>query len=149
MSTSRSFFLRSSDGEIFEVPQAVAEKSQLIKSMIEANFADPEIVLEKVTGEILAKVIEYCKKHAQSASKCELKDFDSKFVRVDLACLFDVILAANYLDISSLLDLTTKRVADMLRGNTLEQVRESFNIVNDFTPMELKALKDQEKWAFK
>jgi len=44
--------------------------------------------------------------------------------------------AANYLDIKSLLDLTCKRVADMIKGKKPEEIRKEFNIVNDFTPEE-------------
>ena len=44
--------------------------------------------------------------------------------------------AANYLDIKSLLDLTCKRVADMIKGKKPEEIRKEFNIVNDFTSEE-------------
>lgn len=42
--------------------------------------------------------------------------FDKEFVKVDQPMLFDLILAANYLDIRPLLDLTCKTVADMIKG---------------------------------
>jgi hypothetical protein len=44
--------------------------------------------------------------------------------------------AANYLNIKSLLDLTCKTVADMIKGKTPEEIRAHFNIQNDFTPEE-------------
>ena len=43
--------------------------------------------------------------------------------------------AANYLNIKSLLDLTCKTVADMIKGKTPEEIRAHFNIQNDFTPV--------------
>ncbi|KAK4490255.1 hypothetical protein RD792_000917 [Penstemon davidsonii] len=101
--------LRSSDGEVFEVEESVAVLSQTIKHMIEDDCADNVIPLPNVTGKILSKVLEYCKRHvesdaASSAAKVEdklastattdddLKAFDADFVKVDQATLFDLIL---------------------------------------------------------
>ena len=42
--------------------------------------------------------------------------WDAEFVKVDDETLFNLILAANYLDIKSLLDLTCKAVADEIKG---------------------------------
>jgi hypothetical protein len=41
-------------------------------------------------------------------------------VKVDQSTLFDLILAANYLNIKSLLDLTCQTVAGMIKGKTPE-----------------------------
>lgn len=84
--------LRSSDGEVFEVSQTVAQQSQTIKHMIEDDCAESCIPMPNVTGKILAKVIEYCKKHVEASEVDELKAFDSEFVKVDQATLFDLIL---------------------------------------------------------
>ena len=45
--------------------------------------------------------------------------------------LFDVILAANYLDIKGLLNVSCWKVGDMIRGKTPQQIRETFNIKAD------------------
>ncbi|EYU17579.1 hypothetical protein ABFS82_03G073600 [Erythranthe guttata] len=155
--------LRSSDGEVFEVEDAVAVESQTIKHMIEDDCADNVIPLPNVTGKILSKVIEYCKRHvdaAASATKADdklasaaasdedLKVFDADFVKVDQATLFDLILAANYLNIKSLLDLTCQTVADMIKGKTPEEIRKTFNIKNDFTPEEEEEVRRENQWAF-
>nr|GEV09613.1 SKP1-like protein 1B [Tanacetum cinerariifolium] len=103
------------------------------------------IVLKSSDGETFKldeMVIEYCKKHVE-APKTEdkvveedLKSFDTNFVKVDQGTLFDLIMAANYLNIKSLLDLTCQAVADMIKGKTPEEIRKTFNIKNDFTPEE-------------
>ncbi|GMY12278.1 SKP1-like protein 1B [Fagus crenata] len=154
MSSSKKITLKSSDGEAFEVEEAVALESQTIKHMIEDECADNGIPLPNVTSKILAKVIEYCKKHVEATNPDErtsdedLKAWDAEFVKVDQATLFDLILAANYLNIKSLLDLTCQTVADMIKGKTPEEIRKTFNIKNDFTAEEEDEVRRENQWAF-
>ncbi|KAF8406619.1 hypothetical protein HHK36_008709 [Tetracentron sinense] len=152
--SSKKVTLKSSDGETFDVDEAVAVESQTIKHMIEDNCADNGIPLPNVTSKILSKVIEYCKKHVETPKiedrgiDEELKNWDAEFVKVDQATLFDLILAANYLNIKSLLDLTCETVADMIKGKTPEEIRKTFNIKNDFTPEEEEEVRRENQWAF-
>ncbi|XP_074310410.1 SKP1-like protein 1A [Silene latifolia] len=164
--TSKKIMLKSSDGEDFEVDEIVALESQTIKHMIEDECADNAIPLPNVTAKILSKVIEYCKKHVDAAAAKtadatttstnttasvgddELKKWDEEFVKVDQSTLFDLILAANYLNIKDLLDLTCQTVADMIKGKTPEEIRETFNIKNDFTPEEEAEIRKENQWAF-
>ncbi|KAL2468221.1 SKP1-like protein 1A [Forsythia ovata] len=134
----------------------VARESQTLSYMIEDDCADSAIPLPNVTGKILSKIFEYCKKHVEAAAakandkvtENDLKAFDSDFVKVDQATLFDLILAANYLNIKSLLDLTCQTVADMIKGKTPEEIRKIFNIINDFTPEEEEEVRRENQWAF-
>lgn len=97
-SSSKVIVLKSSDGETFEVEEAVALESQTIKHMIEDDCADTSIPLPNVNSKILSKVIEYCKKHVEApkneekAAEEDLKAFDAEFVKVDQNTLFDLIL---------------------------------------------------------
>nr|XP_043638988.1 SKP1-like protein 1B [Erigeron canadensis] len=151
---NKSLVLKSSDGETFEVDEAVALQSQTIKHMVEDDCADNAIPLPNVTSQILSKVIEYCKKHVENKADedkpadDDLKSFDAEFVKVDQGTLFDLILAANYLNIKSLLDLTCQTVADMIKGKTPEEIRKTFNIKNDFTPEEEEEVRRENAWAF-
>ncbi|KAL6289139.1 hypothetical protein ACE6H2_006649 [Prunus campanulata] len=147
--------LKSSDDEIFEVEEAVAVQSQTIKHMVEDNCANNAIPLPNVTSSTLAKVIEYCKKHheeevAANGENIEeiLKNWDAKFMKVDQSILFALILAANYLNIKSLLDLTCQVAADMIKGKTPEEIRKTFNIMNDFTSEEEEEIRKENQWAF-
>jgi S-phase kinase-associated protein 1 len=123
--------------------------------MIEDNCANSGIPIPNITGQILAKVIEYCKKHAEVASSEEgkpneddLKAWDKDFINVDQATLFELILAANYLNIRNLLDLTCQAVADNIKDKTPEEIRKIFNIKNDFTPEEEEEVRRENSWAF-
>jgi S-phase kinase-associated protein 1 len=94
--------LQSSDMEKFDVEEAVAMKSETIKYMIEDDCANNVIPLPNVSSKILSLVIVYCKKHVEAAGTDaagdsdknpeDLATFDKKFVEVDQATLFDLIL---------------------------------------------------------
>ncbi|AET02851.1 putative S-phase kinase-associated protein [Medicago truncatula] len=154
-SSARKVTLKSSDDETFEVEEAVALKSQTIKHMIEDDCAKTEIPLPNVTSKILAKVIEYCKKHVEATTSSEgkpseddVKAWDAEFVKVDLNTRFELILAANYLDIKSLLELTCQDVAETIKDKTVEEIRKIFNVENDFSPEEYAELLKEVGWAF-
>ncbi|KAK9834280.1 hypothetical protein WJX81_003175 [Elliptochloris bilobata] len=149
--------LRSSDAEMFEVPEEVAYQSLTIKNMIEDTGTEAAIPLPNVSAKILSKVIEYCKFHVAAEQKVEdkpakgeeeVKNYDNEFVKVDQGTLFELILAANYLNIKSLLDLTCLTVANMIKGKTPEEIRKTFNIPNDFTPEEEEEVRRENQWAF-
>ncbi|OAY57588.1 SKP1-like protein 1B isoform X1 [Manihot esculenta] len=152
MSSSKKITLKSSDGELFEVDEAVALESHIIKHAIEDVGADDSIPLPNVTSKILAKVIEYCKKHVETPkpdANHELNTWDAEFVKVDQATLFDLILAANYLNIKGLVDLTCQTVADMIKDDlTPEEIRKTFNMMNDLTPEEVEEVCRAHPWAF-
>nr|GEX92369.1 SKP1-like protein 1A [Tanacetum cinerariifolium] len=61
---------------------------------------------------------------------------------------FVLPIAANYLNIKSLLDLTCQTVADMIKGKTPEEIRKTFNIKNDFSPEEEEEVRRENAWAF-
>ncbi|KAI3959294.1 hypothetical protein MKW98_018884 [Papaver atlanticum] len=145
--TKKMFTLKSSDGEDFVVEEAVDLQSNTIQHMIEDGCADNGVPLPNVTGKIMSFVVEYCKKHVETPEG----DWDAEFVgKFDVqTTLFDVILAENYLDIKSLLDLTCQTVADMIKAcKTPEEIRQKFNIKNDFTPEEEEEVRKENQWAF-
>merc|ERR1711991_539858 len=76
-----------------------------------------------------------------------VQEWYANYVEVDQETLFELILAANYMDVKPLLDLTCATVASMLKGKTPEQIRHQFNIANDFTPEEEEAVRAENKWA--
>ncbi|TDL27405.1 ubiquitin-protein ligase [Rickenella mellea] len=155
--------LVTSDNEQFVVDKDVASRSVLIKNMLEdvGDNPDQPIPLPNVSSSVLKKVLEYCEHHrneplptADDASQEEtrkrttdISEWDQKFITVDQEMLFEIILAANYLDIKALLDVGCKTVANMIKGKTPEEIRKLFNIVNDFTPEEEAQIKKENEWA--
>ena len=150
--------LLSQENEEFEVPFAVAQMSELVKTMTDDGDME-EVPLPNVKSHILAKVLEFCKRHVtdplpeiekplKSNNLGEVvPEWDSKFVEVGQEILFELILAANYMDIKTLMDLSCAKVATMIMGKTPEEIRKQFNIVNDFTPEEEAQIREENKWV--
>ncbi|KAF2592102.1 hypothetical protein F2Q70_00044519 [Brassica cretica] len=99
--STKKIVLKSSDGESFEVDEAVALESQTIAHMVEDDCVDNGVPLPNVTSKILAKVIEYCKKHVDAAASKndDLKAWDAEFMKIDQATLFELILVCLLLEI--------------------------------------------------
>ena len=71
----------------------------------------------------------------------------AEFIDLDQTLLFELILAANYMDIKPLLDLTCATVASMIKGKSPEEIRSTFNITNDFSPEEEAQVREENKWC--
>uniref|UniRef100_A0A7S2EJS1 Uncharacterized protein n=2 Tax=Trieres chinensis TaxID=1514140 RepID=A0A7S2EJS1_TRICV len=152
--------LVSKEGDTFDVATAVAKMSELVKTMMDEEDDEvTEIPLPNVKATVLAKVIEFCKHH-QSEPMTEIEKplksavmadvvqkWYADFVNVEQVLLFELILAANYMDIKPLLDLTCATVASMIKGKTPEEIRKTFNITNDFSPEEEAQVREENKWC--
>ncbi|MCI28061.1 SKP1-like protein 1B-like, partial [Trifolium medium] len=78
----------------------------------------------------------------------DLMVWDSEFINVDKAMLFELIRASHYLEIKSLHDLGCSTVADMMRGKSTEEIRKMLHTENDFTPEEEAQVRRENVWAF-
>ena len=147
-----------SDGEIVEVEKEIAEKSVLIKGIMDEN-EDEEIPLPNVKRPILEKVIEYCNhlkdhqppeidKPLVSTDMASVVDpWHAEFINLEQEVLFELIMASNYLDIKPLLDLACAKVASLIKNKSVPEIREFFNIENDFSPEEEQQIMEENKWA--
>ena len=57
------------------------------------------------------------------------------------------MLAANYLDIKPLLQLASARIAALIKGKSIEEVRTFFKMTNDFTPEEEARVREENQFA--
>jgi len=154
--------LVSNDGVVIPVDRQVAERSMLIKNMMDDlgdSVGSTEVPIPNVNESVLKKVIEWCEHHkndppatadddSDSRKKTtDIEEWDQKFMQVDQEMLFEIILASNYLDIKPLLDVGCKTVANMIKGKSPEEIRKTFNITNDFTPEEEDQIRRENEWA--
>lgn len=156
--------LLSSDKLEVEVKKSHILMSGLIKDMLEegddgeGDSAVAIIPVPNVKGKILERVVKYCDYHWNNPAeeiekplKGKIEDviceWDNKFLEVEQSDLIELIMAANYLNIKDLLDLTCGKVASMVKGKSPEVIREMFGIENDFTPEEEEKIREENKWC--
>ncbi|CAK8534700.1 unnamed protein product [Lathyrus sativus] len=147
---TQSVTLKTSDDVLFEVKINVVKEMKTIQSFIDDSEDIATIPLANVSSQHLAMIIEYCKKHVSEEETDDAKDkFDVAFTKElnsdDMKLL---LLAANYLNIKSLMDLLARTIADHIKNKSVEFVREFFNIENDYEPEEEAKLREEVAWAF-
>ena len=150
--------LVSSDSQKIEIDSESAQKSHLLKGlMTDFNSSQEPIPIPDIKADILNKVVEYLTyykgknpkdipKPMPSANLSEIIDeWDVKFINgIELDSVFDLINAANYMDIPSLLDLSCAKIASLLKGKTAQEIRTMFNIECDLTEEELKEYEEYQ-----
>ncbi|MCL7025134.1 hypothetical protein MKW94_002116 [Papaver nudicaule] len=159
--------LKTSDNKTFVVKKSTVLISETIRHLIEDDCAEDVIPLQNITGEVLEKVLVFLKKHApvmeflygpveptdEEREKVadEIMMWDTEFIEglESDQMLFDLIFAANYLDISTLMELTCEVVARKIRDMTPEQIRDYLRIENDYSPEAEAKVRADNAWAFK
>lgn len=157
----RQLKLESSDGEVVTIDTEIIRQSQTIDEMLrelpDQQDDEEPIPLANINGNILNKIIEWCKHHKNDAQVADdeeterrtddIPTWDQEFLKVDQGTLFELIMAANYLNIRRLLDLCCKNVANMIKGKNADEIRKTFNIKNDFTQEEEAQVRRENQWC--
>ena len=151
--------LVSSEGEKMQISVKAAQRSQMIKRIIDDFPNETEIPLNNVKSNILKKIKEYLD-HYQDTDPKEIErplasqnyqecvdPWDFEFINVDLDLIFEIMLASNYMDIKPLLELATSKVASIIKGKTPEEIRKTFNIQKEFTPEEQLQIREENQWC--
>lgn len=154
---SKIITMTSSDGQKITIDEKSAERSSLMKGLIQDYTENSDIPMPDIRGEVLKKVVEYLThyndsdpkeipKPLPSANLLDVTDeWDVTFINsVDLDTTFDIINGANYMDIKPLLDLSCAKIASLMKGKTAEEIRQMFNIECDLTEEELKEYEEYQ-----
>jgi len=140
--------------------------SNLMKSMLDDDD-DKNVECElpfddSITPRIMDLVLKFMEYHAENPMN-EIKkpiesgvieeivgEWDAGFIKLeqDQETLVDLILAANYFDCQSLLDLGVLKIATMIYGKEPDQVKDMFGIDKDITEEEERAIRDSNMWVF-
>lgn len=148
----------SKEGDTFDVPIEIAKLSNLVITTLggdddndnaENNEEAIEIPLPNVRTQVLAKVIEYCTHfHTEpmtpittplKSTKIDeiVQEWYADFVDIDQIMLFELVTAANFMDIKALLDLTCLAVSVLIKvslccmcgAERVEEITLSFNFI--------------------
>ena len=147
------------DGEVIEVDVETACKSVLIKGLIDDSGTEEDIPLANVNKPIMQKIIVFMEhlrenqppeidKPLSSTDMYQVVDkWNADYVNCEQEELFELIMAANFLDIKPLLELACAKVASLIKNKSVVEIRKFFNIENDFTPEEEQTIMEENRWA--
>lgn len=133
----------TSDEKRIKIPRSYASMSSLIATALEDDPNCEEVPILSVETEALEKVVEYLKIHRgvvpeivpqpvkfnnirECISNNNGNPKDADFVeslKNDKKLLYDVTIAANYMDIKSLLYLLCAELATRIKGQPLEKIK--------------------------
>ena len=162
MEDNKKITLECSDGEKVEISLKAAQKSNLIKGILD-DFQDEaqSIRLNNVKSNVFKKIKEYLEHYenedvqplerplkSQNFKDC-VDEWDYHYMDVDIDLTFDIISAANYMDIKPLLSLASAKVATIIKFKTIEDIKKAFNIKKEFTPEEEAKIIDANDWVMK
>jgi len=132
--------LTSKDKKDFPVERKHAFISTLVKTSLETDDTSQEVPIPGVAGPILGLVVEYMGHHKGQEPPLVEKPLRSKLMKDVVSDkwdaefidkigenrqqLYDLILAANYMDVKSLLHLGCAKVASLIKGQPLEKIKE-------------------------
>ena len=60
-----------------------------------------------------------------------IDEWDYDFINFDIEIILELMVAANFLDINSLLDLTSAKIASLIKGKNPDEIRRILNMEND------------------
>lgn len=140
--------LKSKEGTEFSLNKRLIKMSDYIKGLYEVDNTVERIELKNISGKTIEKIITWLEYHEKEPPRQiskplksaimreNVSSWDAKFVDTDMELVFEVLLAANFLNINALLELCCAKVASMMLGKTPKQIRKAFGIKEDFTAEE-------------
>ena len=112
-----------------------------------------------VDSETMKIIFEFCEHHIKDPLPSIDKPLRSNlfreivppwydaFMEMDHSVLFKLAEAANYMDVNPLLNLVCAKIACMIKDKSVEEIRTTFDIPNNYTPEEEAAFEEESKWC--
>ena len=120
--------LKSSDGVIFTVDAATVKQMVTIQTMIDHEDEDSDEVtpVPTVKAQVLEKIIQWTEYHKIDHEKSEKIAWYIQYLNVELKQKFEIIIAADYLEVKSLLNESCRNVLINSRWEIIEDAASSF-----------------------
>ena len=132
--------LQSSDGVIFIVDAATVKQMGTIQTMIDLEDEDSVEVIPvpTVKGKVLERVIQWTEYHKIDHDKTSKKAWHIKYFEIKLKKKFEILIAADYLEVKSLLNESCHNIFKNNEWKIIEDVACRFhdpkihNLLQDF-----------------
>jgi S-phase kinase-associated protein 1 len=163
MESEQKVKLRPKDAkDDLQVDRKCAEMSVLVKNNLADFPIEESIPLDEVTEESCKYIIKYLE-HFKGTPPEEIErpiksnvmkdivdswsaQFIDELTAIELNKLIDLTTAANYMEIPSLLDLCTAKIASLVKDKTEDEIFKTFGVEDNFTEEERLKVKEENKW---
>ena len=132
--------ISSSDGKIISISKKAANRSGILKGMMEDFPDELSFPMKTIKGNILEKIKNYLMHYkdeepkeieiplkSNNFSEC-VNNWDFNFLGSDIDTIFDLLEAANYLDIKPLHELVSAFLGANIRGINSNAIIKDFEI---------------------
>lgn len=65
---------------------------------------------------------------------------------MEQALIFEITLAANFLEITSLMHLGCAKIGSLIKGKSIDELRETFKIEGEYTPADEQKVLEENPW---
>lgn len=163
--------LMSKEGEVFEALASIAAQSKTLSNLMKETPLGEPVALPSIPSATLAKVVAFCmhetddprdesekKEEEDPALKLDdpnhvldkpypLTEWDTQYLTdLDQGAVFELILAANYLDVSRLVKVCARKIALSVLGKTPKEIYAMFGVDKDLTPEEEEEVIKENPW---
>ena len=157
MDEEQNIKMKSNDGKDVEISKKAASRSGVLKGIIEDYPDNAEFPINNVNGVILEKVKEYLEHYKDEEPEkiqIPLKDIEFKncvnewdynFLGEDIDFIFNILSAANYMDIKPLLELSSAKLGSKIKGMKSDSVKKDFEI-GELTDEEKQQIYEDKKY---
>ncbi len=159
MEDNQEIKLQSKEGKEFKVTRKAAELSGLIKNTIVDSVQDEIVPLTEVDEKSLEKIIVYLNKWngdcppeiekplKSSVLKDVTDEWSANFIdEMDLEEITNLTISANFMEITSLLDLTCAKLASLCKDKSEDEIFKTFGITEVFSEEERNRIREENKW---
>lgn len=147
------------DGTTFDVSTHIIRRSNFLKDICREYPDEKVIEIPDVKGPTMALVVEWLKQHEESEPKLPpqpLRNYDisevvgkwedeymNRVYNNSFKSLFELLEAANFLDISQLIELASAKTACLTKDLTPKEFKELFKIEEDCTEEDIKKIEEE------
>ena len=151
--------ISSSEGKIINISKKAANRSGILKGMMEDFPDELSFPMKTIKGNILEKIKNYLMHYkdeepqeieiplkSNNFSEC-VNNWDFNFLGSDIDTIFDLLEAANYLDIKPLHELVSAFLGTNIRGINSNSIIKDFEIdINELTDKEKEEMMNDKKY---
>lgn len=132
MSNTSTVRFKTVDNEIIKIKRELLKVSNVLKGFKNATEDDQPVTLANLRADILRKIVSWIEQHKDDSpvedddedsdkQSGEITSWDKDFLNVDHQVIFELILAANYLEIKGLVNLCCNTIGNMFKGKKADE----------------------------